>query len=223
MRTLFLLCLTLLYLSSQAQERKRHYSNDLVQARVYLSVDSVYSGFLMNPAMHAHYINSPLFSSTDDFVAIKGYNTGLFAKNNKWNEADVDSVVTWFGDEEKAMHMTWLPLKVNLCYAGDSADIPGHRVFMMRLFQGKKVSTYMVFDAIRGQRVVYFVPGMTEAHVICKAGGKLTDKRRQTLKAEFSAYPALVSFIETIDAKDLKDKPLLLFQRMDEVISGADH
>ena len=220
MRTFLLILLSFLCLSSQAQERKHHYSNNLVQARVYLSADSVCSGFLMNPAMHAHYINSPLFSSTDDFVAIKGYNTGLFAKNNKWNEADVDSVVTWFGDEEKAMHMTWLPLKVNLCYAGDSADIPGHRVFMMRLFQGKKVSTYMVFDAIRGQRVVYFVPGMTEAHVIYKAGGKLTDKRRQTLKAEFSAYPEVVSYIDTMNAKDLKADPVSFLKKIDEAMNA---
>ena len=223
MRTLFLLCLTLLYLSSQAQERKRHYSNNVVQARVYLSGDSACVGFLMNPTMHARYINSPLFSSSDDFVAVKGYGTGLFGKTKKWGEAEVDSVIAWFGDEETARHMTWLPLKVNLCYAGEPAVVPDHRVFMMRLFQGRTLSSYLFFDDLRVQRVVYLGPGMTEAHAIYKIGGKLTDNRRQTLKAEFNAYPSLVHFIEAMNAKDLKDRPLLLLQKMDEVIGSTDH
>ena len=182
MRTLLLIGLSLFCLGTQAQEKKRHYADNVVQARVYLSNDSVYDGLLMNPTMHAHYINSPLFSSTDDFVAIKGYGTGLFAKKKKWAEAEVD---------------------VNESYAGDEAFVPDHRVFMMRLFQGKTVSAYLFFDLVLGQRVAYYRPGMSEAHALFKFNGKLTDKRRETLKQEFSEYPELVSFIDTMDAKDL--------------------
>ena len=134
MRTLLLIVLSLFCLGTQAQEKKHHYADNVVQARVYLSNDSVYDGLL--------------FSSTDDFVAIKGYGTGLFAKKKKWAEAEVDSAVTWFGDEDKALHMTWVPLKVNESYAGDEAFVPDHRVFMVRLFQGKSVSAY-VFFAVR--------------------------------------------------------------------------
>ena len=83
MRALLLIVLSLFCLGTQAQEKKHHYADNVVQARVYLSNDSVYDGFLMNPTMHARYINSPLFSSTDDFVAIKGYGTGLLAKKKK--------------------------------------------------------------------------------------------------------------------------------------------
>lgn len=221
MRTLLLIVLSLFCLGTQAQEKKRHYADNVVQARVYLSNDSVYDGFLMNPTMHAHYINSPLFSSTDDFVAIKGYGTGLFAKKKKWAEAEVDSAVTWFGDEDKAIHMTWVPLKVNESYAGDEAFVPDHRVFMMRLFQGKTVSAYLFFDLVLGQRVAYYRPGMSEAHALFKFNGKLTDKRRETLKQEFSEYPELVSFIDTMDAKDLKDNPLSFLEKVDAVLSNA--
>lgn len=221
MRTLLLIVLSLFCLGTQAQEKKRHYADNVVQARVYLSNDSVYDGFLMNPTMHAHYINSPLFSSTDDFVAIKGYGTGLFAKKKRWAEAEVDSAVTWFGDEDKAIHMTWVPLKVNESYAGDEAFVPDHRVFMMRLFQGKTVSAYLFFDLVLGQRVAYYRPGMSEAHALFKFNGKLTDKRRETLKQEFSEYPELVSFIDTMDAKDLKDNPLSLLEKVDAVLSNA--
>lgn len=221
MRTLLLIVLSLFCLGTQAQEKKRHYADNVVQARVYLSNDSVYDGFLMNPTMHAHYINSPLFSSTDDFVAIKGYGTGLFAKKKKWAEAEVDSAVTWFGDEDKAIHMTWVPLKVNESYAGDEAFVPDHRVFMMRLFQGKTVSAYLFFDLVLGQRVAYYRPGMSEAHALYKFNGKLTDKRRETLKQEFSEYPELVSFIDTMDAKDLKDNPLSFLEKVDAVLSNA--
>ena len=221
MRTLLLIGLSLFCLGTQAQEKKHHYADNVVQARVYLSNDSVYDGFLMNPTMHAHYINSPLFSSTDDFVAIKGYGTGLFAKKKKWAEAEVDSAVTWFGDEDKAMHMTWVPLKVNTSYAGDEAFALDHRVFMVRLFQGKSVSAYVFFDPVLGQRVAYYRPGMSEAHALFKFPGKLTDKRRETLKQEFSEYPELVSFIDTMDAKDLKDNPLSLLEKVDAVLSNA--
>ena len=221
MRTLLLIVLSLFCLGTQAQEKKHHYADNVVQARVYLSNDSVYDGFLMNPTMHARYINSPLFSSTDDFVAIKGYGTGLFAKKKKWAEAEVDSAVTWFGDEDKAIHMTWVPLKVNESYAGDEAFVPDHRVFMMRLFQGKTVSAYLFFDLVLGQRVAYYRPGMSEAHALFKFNGKLTDKRRGTLKQEFSEYPELVSFIDTMDAKDLKDNPLSLLEKVDAVLSNA--
>lgn len=221
MRTLLLIVLSLFCLGTQAQEKKRHYADNVVQARVYLSNDSVYDGFLMNPTMHAHYINSPLFSSTDDFVAIKGYGTGLFAKKKKWAEAEVDSAVTWFGDEDKAIHMTWVPLKVNESYAGDEAFVPDHRVFMMRLFQGKTVSAYLFFDLVLGQRVAYYRPGMSEAHALFKFNGKLTDKRRETLKQEFSEYPELVSFIDTMDAKDLKDNPLSFLEKVDAVLSNS--
>jgi len=221
MRTLLLIVLSLFCLGTQAQEKKHHYADNVVQARVYLSNDSVYDGLLMNPTMHAHYINSPLFSSTDDFVAIKGYGTGLFAKKKRWAEAEVDSAVTWFGDEDKAIHMTWVPLKVNESYAGDEAFVPDHRVFMMRLFQGKTVSAYLFFDLVLGQRVAYYRPGMSEAHALFKFNGKLTDKRRETLKQEFSEYPELVSFIDTMDAKDLKDNPLSLLEKVDAVLSNA--
>ena len=221
MKALLLIILSLLCLSTQAQEKKRHYADNVVQARVYLSNDSVYDGFLMNPTMHAHYINSPLFSSTDDFVAIKGYDSKLFSKSKKWNEAEVDSAITWFGDEEKAIHFTWVPLKVNLCYAGDSASIPDHRVFMVRLFQGKSVSAYVFFDPVLGQRVAYYRPGMSEAHALYKFNGKLTDNRRKTLKQEFCEYPELVSFIDTMDAKDLKDNPLSFLEKVDAVLSNA--
>lgn len=221
MKALLLIILSLLCLSTQAQEKKHHYANNVVQARVYLLNDSVYDGFLMNPTMHAHYINSPLFSSTDDFVAIKGYGTGLFAKKKKWAEAEVDSAVTWFGDEDKALHTTWVPLKVNESYAGDEAFVPDHRVFMVRLFQGKSVSAYVFFDTVLGQRVAYYRPGMSEAHAIFKFPGKLTDKRRETLKQEFSEYPELVSFIDTMDAKDLKDNPLSFLEKVDAVLSNA--
>lgn len=221
MKALLLIILSCLCLSTQAQEKKRHYADNVVQARVYLSNDSVYDGFLMNPTMHAHYINSPLFSSTDDFVAIKGYGTGLFAKKKKWAEAEVDSAVTWYGDEDKALHMTWVPLKVNERYAGDEAFVPDHRVFMMRLFQGKTVSAYLFFDLVLGQRVAYYRPGMSEAHALYKFNGKLTDKRRETLKQEFSEYPGLVSFIDTMDAKDLKDNPLPFLEKVDAVLSNA--
>ncbi len=162
-----------------------------------------------------------LFSSTDDFVAIKGYGTGLFAKKKKWAEAEVDSAVAWYGDEDKAIHMTWVPLKVNESYAGDEAFVPDHRVFMMRLFQGKTVSAYLFFDLVLGQRVAYYRPGMSEAHALYKFNGKLTDKRRETLKQEFSEYPELVSFIDTMDAKDLKDNPLSLLEKVDAVLSNA--
>ena len=201
MRTLLLIGLSLFCLGTQAQEKKRHYADNVVQARVYLSNDSVYDGLLMNPTMHAHYINSPLFSSTDDFVAIKGYGTGLFAKKKKWAEAEVDSA--------------------NESYAGDEAFVPDHRVFMMRLFQGKTVSAYLFFDLVLGQRVAYYRPGMSEAHALFKFNGKLTDKRRETLKQEFSEYPELVSFIDTMDAKDLKDNPLSLLEKVDAVLSNA--
>lgn len=221
MKALLLIILSLLCLSTQAQEKKRHYADNVVQARVYLSNDSVYDGLLMNPTMHAHYINSPLFSSTDDFVAIKGYGTGLFANKKKWAEAEVDSAVAWYGDEDKAIHMTWVPLKVNESYAGDEAFVPDHRVFMMRLFQGKTVSAYLFFDLVLGQRVAYYRPGMSEAHALFKFNGKLTDKRRETLKQEFSEYPELVSFIDTMDAKDLKDNPLSLLEKVDAVLSNA--
>ena len=103
--------------------------------------------------------------------------------------------------------MTWVPLKVNESYAGDEAFVPDHRVFMMRLFQGKTVSAYLFFDLVLGQRVAYYRPGMSEAHALFKFNGKLTDKRRETLKQEFSEYPEMVSFIDTMDAKDLKDNP----------------
>ncbi len=221
MRALLLIVLSLFCLGTQAQEKKHHYADNVVQARVYLSNDSVYDGFLMNPTMHARYINSPLFSSTDDFVAIKGYGTGLFAKKKKWAEAEVDSAVTWYGDEDKAIHMTWVPLKVNESYAGDEAFVPDHRVFMMRLFQGKSVSAYLFFDLVLGQRVAYYRPGMSEAHALFKFNGKLTDKRRETLKQEFSEYPELVSFIDTMDAKDLKDNPLSLLEKVDAVLSNT--
>lgn len=221
MRGLLLILLSFLCLSTQAQEKKRHYSRNVIQARVYLSNDSVYDGFLMNPTMHAHYINSPLFSSTDDFVAIKGYDSKLFSKSKKWNEAEVDSAITWFGDEEKAIHFTWVPLKVNLCYAGDSASIPDHRVFMMRLFQGKSVSAYLFFDPILGERIAYYKPGMSEAHAIFKLEGKMTDKRKQTLKEEFNAYPELVSYIEKMDAKELKEDPVSFLNMIDVALSTA--
>ena len=62
---------------------------------------------------------------------------------------------------------------------------------------------------------------MSEAHALFKFNGKLTDKRRETLKQEFSEYPELVSFIDTMDAKDLKDNPLSLLEKVDAVLSNA--
>ena len=64
-------------------------------------------------------------------------------------------------------------------------------------------------------------PGMSEAHALFKFPGKLTDKRRETLKQEFSEYPELVSFIDTMDAKDLKDNPLSFLEKVDAVLSNA--
>ena len=45
--------------------------------------------------------------------------------------------------------------------------------------------------------------------------------RRETLKQEFSEYPELVSFIDTMDAKDLKDNPLSFLEKVDAVLSNA--
>ncbi len=49
----------------------------------------------------------------------------------------------------------------------------------------------------------------------------MTDKRKQTLKEEFNAYPELVSYIEKMDAKELKEDPVSFLNMIDVALSTA--
>lgn len=174
--------------------------------KVYLSNDSTFEGIMPR---------YPLFTQ-DSVLYVKRYDAGLFSKNCKWKEQEIDSMVTWISGFED-MRLKWVPLKGNFNYIGSIPDMPNHRMFMACLFEGRNISAYLAYDRYYGNRVLYYGKGMTEAHAIFKFMAKLTEKRRKTLIEEFKRYPELVRYIETMNAEDTKKNPVVLLRMIDQV------
>ena len=107
---------------------------------------------------------------------------------------------------------------VNISYAGSAPSVPDHKVFVARVFQGRNVSAYMLWDAIFGERVAYKTNGMETAQAIYNPRKNLTSKQREALKTAFADYPELLSFVDTMDDKMVKENPLVLLKKMDEVL-----
>lgn len=201
------------------QQKEKKPQKNLLHARLFFRADSVAEGYLMNFVNHGGMYNKSQINTLDSLIRLKPLDAKLFAKDIRYNFREIDSMYTW-RETMPQLRMKWIPMMINKAYGNETPMIPDHLVMMMQVFRGRHVDGYIGIDDIIGNRIYYRTKDMDLAKAIHRASGKLTDKRKATLRDEFASLPAMVEFINGLGKVDLDQTPLIILKKIDDVLGG---
>ncbi len=204
-------------ISGQQKEKKPQ--NRLLHVKLFLHKDSVVEGYLMNFVNHGGMYNKSQINTNDSLIKLRPLDAKLFAKDQRYNFRDIDSMYTWLETMPDEC-LKWVPMRINMAYGHGEPMIPDHLVMLAQIFQGRHVVGYMGLDDVLGKRIYYRTKDMDHAKAIHRASGKLTDKRKGTLRDEFSNLPDMVNYIDSLGKVDLNETPLDILKKLDSVLDG---
>lgn len=214
--SLFVYILILGNVSVSGQKKS---TKDLFHTKVFLKNDSVAEGYLRNFLSHPGVYYADQINSMDSTVRINHMDRFILRKNEKYNNRDIDSLITWY-DETPNIKMKWIPIPANLAFGFNTPVIYHYPLLLCLMFKGNYVSGYLGFDPMLGSRLLYLMDGMPYAKAFISRSGKLTEKRRKTLIDEFGKYPGMKDYIMGLDKKELEQDPLVILRKLDESLKG---
>lgn len=188
-------------------------------AIVYLRNGETSEGYLQN----SFTINMPFISkgyhmpsALDSVMRIK-VNDKMFEKNLKYRNLDIDSMRTWF-DEYPDLKMKWEPQLVNFAFSDTEPTIEGYPSMLLVVYNGIHVKGYLSFHMLYGFKYLFKMGDMPYAKAFLVPDQKFTEHRRKTLLNTFYMYPEMETFIKSLTKKDIKEDPLCILRKLDQIL-----
>lgn len=206
--------------SVMAQQTEKKVVKGILHTVIHLKNGETAEGYLQNNFSVGGFAVSTSYripSGLDSVMRIKTDNK-MFERSTKYRNQEIDSMITWY-DKYPDEKLKWVPQPVVFAFGDDNPFTEDYPSMLLVVYEGTHVNGYLSFHPAWGFKYLFMMSDMPYAKAFLVPGQKFSERRRKTLLETFYMYPEMEDFIKSLTKMTIKEDPLCILRKLDQVIA----